>query len=790
MQSVDRVRQRFVPRSTVARFTFGIALVAVATLLRLLLAPLTGAGAPYFLYFSAALVTALVAGVGPAILTLAISVPLATMLFVVPAGYSVAQVAVQAMLYVIDGFIVVYVTVCMARRRRRLQQVEVELRRANEERSRALARVSDAIEHAPDAYILAGPDTRLTEVNEAACRLIGLERGELVGRSIVDLIVPEERERIAALRAESRAPGTILTTVWTLLGKDGRRIPVEASTNSLPDGRWQGFVRDITEARRIAEEREALLARERSARQQAESTLALLRESEERFRLIVDEAPIGMALVSLDGHFVRVNHALCDITGYSADELTQLTFQEITHPDDLDSDVEAAARLTRGEVPRYQREKRYIRKDGAVVDIMLSVSLLRTPDEGARYFISQMEDITARKRADAALRFSEAMFSGIVSISTDAIISVDARERITIFNEGAELIFGYTKEEAIGMPLERLIPERFREAHHGHIARFAAGEEVARTMGPRREIFGLRKNGEEFPAEASISKVTVGGEPFFSVVMRDATSRKRVEAELQAAINARDQVLGIVAHDLRNPLQTIMMQASLLQREDTGPERRDQTPRLVIERSATRMNRLIQDLLDVARAEAGKLRIERQRLSAADLAREAVESHASLATSAQLELRLEVKGLVGDVIGDRHRLLQVLDNLIGNALKFTPRGGRVVVETCAEEGSIVFAVSDTGPGIASESVAHIFEPFWQAATRSRRLGAGLGLPISKGVVEAHGGRIWVKSSPDRGTTFAFAIPAAPPEGVRANDPRFVHAPTQRIDRTRNRRQRS
>ena len=690
MQSVDRVRQRLVPRSTVARFTFGIVLVAVASALRLVLAPLTGSGAPYFLYFSAALVTALVAGVGPAILALAISVPLATLLFVSPAGYSTSQVVVQAALYVLDGIIVVYVTVAMARRRRRMLRVDMELRHANEERSRALARVRDAIEHAPDAYLLADRDARLIEVNEAGCRLIDLERHELIGQSIYDFVVPEERERMRAARAELRAPGIILTTEWTLLRRDGTRIPVEASTNSLADGRWQGFVRDITEARRSAEQREALLVRERSAREQAEATLALLRESEERFRLTIDEAPIGMALVALNGRFVRVNHALCDITGYSAEELTQLTFQEITHPDDLDTDVGMADRLARGEIPRYQLEKRYIRKDGSIVDIMLSVSLMRTADDVARYFISQIEDITARKRADSALRFSEAMFSGIVSISTDAIVSVDARERITIFNEGAELIFGYTQEEAIGMALDRLIPERFREAHHAHVARFAASAETARTMGPRREVFGLRKNGEEFPAEASISKVTVGGEPFFSVVMRDATERKRVEAELQAALNARDQVLGIVAHDLRNPLHTIMMQASMLQRDDAGPERRDQTPRLIIERSATRMNRLIQDLLDVAQAEAGKLKIERQRLSAADVAREAVESHASLAASAALELSLEVDGPVEDVLGDRHRLLQVLDNLIGNALKFTPQGGRIVVRVGAEREAVVF----------------------------------------------------------------------------------------------------
>ncbi len=299
--------------------------------------------------------------------------------------------------------------------------------------------------------------------------------------------------------------------------------------------------------------------------------------------------------------------------------------------------------LAQGEIPRYQLEKRYIRKDGSVVHIMLSRSVLRDAEGTALYFVTQMEDITARKRAEEALRLSEAKFSGIISIAADAIISVDSSQRITIFNEGAEKIFGYTKDEAIGTPLERLIPERFRASSSRHISpSFAAGRETARIMGERREIFGLRKNGEEFPAEASISKVGLDGSTIFSVVLRDVTYRKSVEQALQRALAARDDVLRIVAHDLRNPLNTIIMQSSLLEREGPEPERRDQKPRLVLQRSAKRMNSLIQDLLDVALVEAGQLKVERARTSAGDLVREAVDAQSLLASSSELEFRLEL----------------------------------------------------------------------------------------------------------------------------------------------------
>ena len=583
---------RFRIRTALGRYSFAIAMVVAGLGLRLLLTPLTGRGAPFGIFFSAALVTSLVAGVAPALLAVAISLPLAVYVFVLPAGYPKYQALFQAALYAVNGLIIVYMTVLMRR---------------------AQSRVSDTIELAPDAYVLADLSARFTDVNQAASRLLGYERSELVGKTIFDLMPPDKTARLEEQRTALLTPGTVLTTEWALKRKDGTFVPVEVSANILRDGRWQAFVRDISERRR-AETR--------------------LRESEERFRLTFDDAPIGMALVALDGRFERVNRVLCEITGYSADELTRLRFQDITHPDDLATDVEVARRLAAGEVPRYQLEKRYIRKDRSTVTVMLSVSILRDPDGNARFYISQIEDITARKATDEALK---------------------------------------------------------------------------------------------------------------------------------RAVAARDEVLGFVAHDLRNPLSAILMQASLLERPAPDPERRDQKAKELIVRSAKRMNRLIQDLLDVATIEAGRFKVEPSRLSASDLVREAVEAHAMLAASSNVELRLKVSDDVPAIWGDRNRLLQVFENLIGNAIKFTPAGGRITVAAASRRTDVLFSVADTGAGIGQESLAHIFDPFWQAATRERRLGAGLGLPITRGVVEAHGGALWVDSHLGQGSTFFFTIPIAPAE---------------------------
>jgi signal transduction histidine kinase len=247
-----------------------------------------------------------------------------------------------------------------------------------------------------------------------------------------------------------------------------------------------------------------------------------------------------------------------------------------------------------------------------------------------------------------------------------------------------------------------------------------------------------------------------------------AIENARLYGASMHATRLRDQVLGIVAHDLRNPLSGILLQVDALKRHGPKPERRSQKPREVIRGAVIRMNRLIQDLLDIALMESGQLAIERARLSARDLIVDAVEMQKPLASSSSLELRVDVDREVPEIWGDRERLLQVFGNLIGNAIKFTEAGGRIIVGAASRDHDVVFWVADTGGGIASEHLPLVFDRFWQA-TRAGRQGAGLGLPITKGIVEAHGGRIWVESTRGRGTTFSFTIPKASQEHDEPSD---------------------
>ena len=238
-----------------------------------------------------------------------------------------------------------------------------------------------------------------------------------------------------------------------------------------------------------------------------------------------------------------------------------------------------------------------------------------------------------------------------------------------------------------------------------------------------------------------------------------AIDNSRLYVDSQQALRAREEVLAIVSHDLRNPLNSITLAASLLhESESISKEDREQLE--MLELSARRMKRLIEDLLDVTRLEGGKrLPIEPALLEIKPLLAETYELFKAQASEASVTLQVRVADGLPPLHADHHRVLQVLSNLVGNALKFTPASGVITIQADRyDNDQILFTVTDTGPGIPKENLKDIFNPYWQAK-RAERLGAGLGLPIARGVVESHGGSIWVESTPGRGTKFYFTLPA-------------------------------
>jgi PAS domain S-box-containing protein len=355
------------------------------------------------------------------------------------------------------------------------------------------------------------------------------------------------------------------------------------------------------------------------------------------------------------------------------------------------------------------------------------------------------------------------LFSGFLAISADAVIAVDDQQRIIFFNQGAEQIFGWTADEVGGRYLAILLPERFRPQHRGHVEGFGAAHERARLMGERQQISGLRKSGEEFAAEASIQRMEVDGRHVYAAVLRDVSARQRAEDKLHQAIKARDDMMGIVSHDLRNPANAVKMLAASIIAE---AERWAVSPEIVervrvIQQAAAQMDTLIQDLLDVTRIEAGRLRVTPRSVDPRALIAEALEALQPIAVTAGVTLGATYEDDLPEVQVDPERMIQVLSNVVGNALKFTPSGGRVELRVVRAQQGIEIRVTDTGEGIEPAQLPHVFDRFFQAARGARtgpRQGAGLGLPIASGIVEAHGGTIGIESVPGEGTTVTIALP--------------------------------
>jgi PAS domain S-box-containing protein len=353
------------------------------------------------------------------------------------------------------------------------------------------------------------------------------------------------------------------------------------------------------------------------------------------------------------------------------------------------------------------------------------------------------------------------LFAGLLAIAADAVIALDHEQRIIFFNEGAERIFGWSASEVGGQFIEVLLPERYRAAHRGHVAGFGAAHGRARLMGERQQISGLRKSGEEFAAEAAIERIEVEGKSIYAAVLRDISARQRAADALHQAVKARDDMMGIVSHDLRNPANAVKMLARSILEGPKGDVSDEVLERVaIIRQAADQIDALIQDLLDITRLEAGRLSVSPTTEEAERLVTQSLDALRPLAEACSVSITATLPSSPVTVLADADRVMQLLSNIIGNAIKFTPSNGIVSLAVSANGDDVEFEVRDTGEGIAPDQLPYVFDRFHQAASprRASRHGAGLGLPIAKGIVEAHGGVIWIESEQGVGTTVRFTLP--------------------------------
>ncbi|MBO0349913.1 PAS domain S-box protein [Phormidium pseudopriestleyi FRX01] len=383
---------------------------------------------------------------------------------------------------------------------------------------RAYQRLQFHVENTPLAVIEWNREWRILNWSPQAEKIFGWQAEEVFGKSDIDctLIYEADLEAVTQRRnmlISGQQPRTVCCN--RNYTKDGRVIDCEWYYSALfaPTGELISVLSLVLD---VSDRTEALSA---------------LHSSEARFRNAFDYATIGMALVAPDGQWLKVNRALCEILGYDEPELLEKTFNDVTHPEDRQTDLQSLQALLAGEIPSYQTEKRYCHKQGQVVWVQLSASLVRDSRERPLYLIAQIQDITSRKRAREELHSSRARIAAILELAGDAIISIDSNQQITLFNQAAERIFGYSATELLGQPLEKLLPLCLDLGGESAVSGGGCSATLARMMDQSGEIIGLRQDGTEFPAEVSISEVEIAGEQVFTLCLRDITDRKRAEAE-------------------------------------------------------------------------------------------------------------------------------------------------------------------------------------------------------------------------------------------------------------------
>jgi PAS domain S-box-containing protein len=668
----------------------------------------------------------------------------------------------------------------------------VERERAHDALRQSEGRVRSIVEMAHDAFVATDAKGLVTEWNNQAQVIFGWSREEAMGHAMAEMIIPA-RYRNAHRRGMRHF---LRTGKYTLasrrleieaLHRDGHEFPVELSITAIPvDGAYlfTSFLHDIT------------------ARKQAEEKLRL---SEERYDLVARATSDVVWDWNVVTGVLTWNKAILRTCRYQPDQVgsTMEWWYNHIHPGDRERVVTGTHAVLNGTREFWTDEYRFQRGDATYATVLARGHVVRNDRSEAVRMIGSMVDITERKLEEESQRFI-AQAGALLDSSLDQEVILASLARlavptladyclIDVVDEGGairraavahadpsrEVLLRGQDQPARGVDPDRdLVTKviRTRQPVLVRDCRDATLQALGLDVTERETLQGLGVRSfmivPLLTREQIVGSITLGvAESARSYDLMDLLTAEqlaqraartidnsRLYDSAQKAIRARDEVLAVVSHDLRNPLSTISLSASLLL--DESAERRVTGARFleVIKRAAEQANGMIKDLLDVSSIEAGHFSVNRSQEDVADLVQHAREMLTPIAEKKNIRLECDVRGdrLVAST--DVNQLQRVFSNLVGNAIKFTPEGGRVTLRSELVDGELRFSVTDTGPGIPADQLPHVFDRFWQARRGDRR-GAGLGLSIVRGIVEAHGGRVWAGNAQGGGAEFSFTIPS-------------------------------
>ncbi|WP_433938771.1 PAS domain S-box protein [Paenibacillus lautus] len=477
------------------------------------------------------------------------------------------------------------------------------------------------------------------------------------------------------------------------------------------------------------------------------------------FEHVYKSAPIGIALVTIEGSWISVNPAACKMFGYTDEELmaqpaTDYIYSECINNKDklLQSLDEASSTIS--------VEKQFVHRDGNVIWASIHVSLVRDDqDQTPLFFISQIVDITDSKVAEQKLQESIERYTSLKKYNHDAIISFNLEGRIINGNQMAEQLTGFKIPELIGTKISNLIGERNLARVLSSAADYVAAEKGINCI--------HHKDGHQVEVLATLAPIVIHGKNVgFYIIAKDMTEQKRLIIEKEAAEKtnkAKSEFLAMMSHEIRTPMNGVIGMTDLILETELDEEQREYVQ--IIKKSGTTLLNIINDILDFSKIESGRTELVEETFSLRTALSETLNMILPKALDKNIEVTTSVASDVpNQVYGDVTKLRQVLMNLLSNAIKFTPNGSVSISVQCVRDQAnsklIQFSVTDTGIGVPNEKIAQLFEPFYQVDHYMTRQveGTGLGLAICKKLVQLMGGDIWYERNPNQqGSVFTFTV---------------------------------